>query len=139
MATQTEELEQIDFENLGRFSIGKTSRTLYFDGHRVHTDALVSLTPRQAKFAGAAAIAAVIGGLSTLSYTSVYIFDTLIRSKPPVRAEISTPKALPFPVTLPPAGAPEPQPLPQKPAEKPQTPAQQGAPAPGQAPASTPR
>jgi hypothetical protein len=143
MATQTEDLEPIDFENLGRFSIGKTSRTLYFDGQRVHTDALVSLTPRQAKFAGAAAIAAIVAGASTFGYWIVYTYDTLIRTKSPIQAEISTPKALPFPVALSPVvpnlvtSAPEPQPPPQKPAEKHQPPAQQGGP--GQVPAPTAR
>ncbi len=96
-----EELEAIDLKTLGRFGIGRNSNALYFDGQRVHTDATFRLTERQARFAGAAAIAAILGGLSTLCYSSVYIFDTLFRTKPPVRAEISTPEKAPFPVSIP--------------------------------------
>jgi len=96
-----EEIKPINLEVLGRFGIGAESNTLYFDGERIHTDATVRLTDRQARFAGAAAVGALIGGLSSFIYGSVYVTDTLFRTKPPVRAEISTPEKAPFPVTIP--------------------------------------
>ena len=133
----TEKILPIGFEALGRFGIGDQSNTLYFDGQKVHTDAIVSLTERQTKFALVVGLATIVAALSSLTYSSIYVIDTLLRTKPPIQVEISTPKQLPFPVILPEAKpkavapAPSPQAAPgQEPTPAPPSPPLQRQPTP---------
>jgi hypothetical protein len=124
----TEKILPVNFRLLGRFGIGEQSNGLYFDGERVHTDSVVSLTKKQQKFAIVVSIATIVAALSSLSYSVVYVIDTLLRTKPPAQVEISTPKQLPFPVILPEVSPKEVAPAPPPPPQA--APAQEPAPAP---------
>lgn len=95
-----EQIDPIDLKVLGRFGIGKSSNSLYFDGQKVHTDAYFNLTPRQASFAWVVAIFTVLGGIATVAYSSVYIYDALFRKKPSPQVIISTSDGMSLPVKI---------------------------------------
>jgi hypothetical protein len=66
-----QKLVPISLEELGRFSVGEQDKALYLDGGKVQTTS-ISLTTWQARLGIAAAIAAVIGALSSAAYTIGY-------------------------------------------------------------------
>jgi len=68
-----QKLVPISLEELGRFSVGEQDKALYLDGGKVQTTS-ISLTTWQARLGIAAAIAAVIGALSSAAYTIGYFY-----------------------------------------------------------------
>jgi hypothetical protein len=118
-----EEIDPIDFPNLGRLGVGRQSKSLYLDDKKIQTEASVRLTDRQARWAGAAAIGALVGGLSTLVYTGAWIYDSFWRTKPIVsvgRAPLEpSPNGGPLPSAMLPKASTEKAPSTPSPAHSP--------------------
>ncbi len=92
----SEEINLIDLEALGRFGIGAKTNALYFDGQRVHTDAVIGLTKFQKLIALSVSVATIVAALATVVYSGTYVYDTLLRPEALARGRPAAAQPQPF-------------------------------------------